>query len=386
MKPRLLYLCCDPGISPDGTKGASVHFRAMARAFAACGAALDPVLAREGDTSGFLPHRARVLPPQRGSGVAGELRQLAHGATVLGALEGLGPHDAVYERLSLFAGAGLAYARARDLPLAVEVNTPLWLEAERYRELHLRETAKALCLDVLRGADLVLTVSKALADRLAACGVPSRRQRVLGNGADLAAFDAAQPAERPVVLRDRPLLVFIGSLKPWHGLGFLARAFPKLRGRPGAGLWIVGDGPDRDTAAALAAVYPGDVVFEGPVPHDRIPGILKAADAVLAPYPLDAPDWFSPLKVVEALAARRPLIAGRVRCVVDTLGNADVPGLYEPDDEADFLRAVRDVMASGEKARPPEALRAGLDWRDKAAQVLEWLGLPAAAPEVAHDA
>ncbi|HZT56332.1 MAG TPA: hypothetical protein VFA35_08910, partial [Burkholderiaceae bacterium] len=109
---RVAYLCADPGIPPDGSKGASVHFRAMAAALLRSGVDLDVFMTREGDASVFAPHRARVVPTPRARGVAGEVLQLGHSGALLEALAGAGPHVAVYERLSLFAAAGLAHARA----------------------------------------------------------------------------------------------------------------------------------------------------------------------------------------------------------------------------------------------------------------------------------
>ena len=51
MKPlsrRLAYICSDPGIPADGSKGASVHFREMARALRGHGVRVDPFVARGG--------------------------------------------------------------------------------------------------------------------------------------------------------------------------------------------------------------------------------------------------------------------------------------------------------------------------------------------------
>ena len=50
---RVAYLCADPGIPPDGSKGASVHFRAMASALLRNGVELDVFMTREGDASDY---------------------------------------------------------------------------------------------------------------------------------------------------------------------------------------------------------------------------------------------------------------------------------------------------------------------------------------------
>lgn len=370
---RIAYLCADPGIPPDSSKGASVHFRAMAAAMARVGASLDVFMTRNGAVDGFLPHRAQIVPQPRAAGIAGEVTQLAHSLTLFDALTAAGPHTAIYERLSLFSAGGLAYARACGIPYVVEVNAPLWVEAAEFRSLHLAATAQALCVDVLRTADAVFAVSTELAKMLVAAGAPADRVHVLGNGADLASFQRATPAPRPKALQGKPVLLFAGSLKPWHGVEFLLAAFAALRKQRPCGLWIVGDGPAKDAVAAAARAMPDDIVQEGPVPHERMPELLAAADAICAPYPSSAPAYFSPLKIVEGLAARRPLIGSRVPCVLGELGGRDLPGLFEPDSIPGFVAAAERVLADPVRARADEGLVANLDWTAKARIVLPWL-------------
>lgn len=373
MTPRIAYVSADPGIPPDGSKGASVHFRAMAAAFARLGVALDVFVARAGDTAGFAPHRAHCVPTPRGQGAAGEVRQLGHAGTMLQAMQQAGPHLAVYERLSLYGLAGLAHARALGVPFVVEANAPLWREAADYRGLLLPNAARGICLDVLAAADRVFAVSRALATELVDSGVDASRIEVLGNGADLARFRSAVPAARPAALRGRPTLLFVGSLKPWHGVDFLLRAFTALRAERPVGLWIVGDGPERARAEVAQRAFPGDVVVEGAVAHERIPSLLQAADLVVAPYTSAAPHYFSPLKVVEALAAGRPLLASRVPCVLEALRGHTPPGLFAPDDVCDFVAAANRLLAAGPAAGGlgiAADLVDALDWTNQAQRVL----------------
>jgi glycosyltransferase involved in cell wall biosynthesis len=383
---RIAYLTADAGIPPDSAKGASVHFRELARAFARLGVPLDVFLAREGDVSGFRPHRAQTVPTPRAPGLVGEVVQLCHNEAMLAALQESGPHAAVYERLSLFGAAGLAHAHALGVPFAVEVNAPLWREAAAYRSLHLREAGRGVCLDTLRLADRVFVVSRALGDELAEAGVSPERIEVLGNGADLARFRNATPAPKPPALVGRPTLVFLGSMKPWHGVGFLLTAFAALRRRIPCGLWIVGDGPERDAVAAAARAMPHDIVWSGAVGHEEVPAILAAADLTVAPYTALSPAYFSPLKIVEALAAGSPLLASRVPCVLETLRDFRPRGLFEADDVDDFVRAAEDALRNPEPV--PASLIEDLDWTSKAARIARALRVDTGAmlhsQEVTH--
>ncbi len=342
MSLRLAYLCSDPGIPIDGSKGASVHFRELGGALATSGAQVHAFVAR-GEQSAVPGIPVLVVPAPAASGATREAAQVSGALAMVAAMEAHAPFDAVYERLSLFGVAGLLYARRHGVPLLVEVNAPLWEEAERYRSLHLPRAAQALALDVLDAAARVLVVSRELGRQLVACGIAADKIVVQPNGVNETLFAAAPAAERPAVFGTRPVLAFVGSLKPWHGVEFLLAAHAEHHRR--FGLWVVGDGPLRDAVAAAARQHPDAVVCEGGVPHARVPSVLKAAHAAVAPYPADAPAYFCPLKVVEALALGCPLVASRVPCVTDVV--ADAPGvhLFDPGDTAGFAAAVARAVA-----------------------------------------
>jgi glycosyltransferase involved in cell wall biosynthesis len=107
-----------------------------------------------------------------------------------------------------------------------------------------------------------------------------------------------------------------------------------------------------------------------------MPALLQAADVVLAPYPAAAPAYFSPLKLVEALAAGRPVLASRVPCVLDTLQGHEPIGLFAADDIADFVTTALRVLDRGPQAATigiDPARIAALDWSHKAAHILSLL-------------
>jgi glycosyltransferase involved in cell wall biosynthesis len=136
---------------------------------------------------------------------------------------------------------------------------------------------------------------------------------------------------------------------------------------------VIGDGPARAEVEAMAAQMPEDVVYEGPVEHETMGSYLAAADAICAPYPSAAPGYFSPLKVVEGLAARKPLIGIRVPCVLGELGGEDLPGLFDADSIEGFVAAAERVLDNPRAALASERLVQNLDWRQKARIVLPWL-------------
>ena len=380
---RILYICSDFGIPVFGHKGASVHLRAMARALrdlehdvCVVSPATEPCGNPDFDV------RVETLAPQAGhhevvrelrridkafdaldSGheprLGYEVRNLLYARTVAQAAEHFANLDVdlIYERYALFASGGLALARSLGVPHVLEVNAPLVLEQDKARGLQLRELALRIEKQVWCETDAVLVVSESLRDYALGHGVAAERLSVVPNGVDSARFDVA-PAERARVrarydANGHDVIGFVGSLKSWHGTDVLVRAFARLREtRPTLHLWVVGDGPMRESLEAEATQHglADAVQFTGAVDHARVPELIAAMDVAVAPYlPSDA-FYFSPIKIYEYMACGVPVVAsdlGQIRAL----------------DEAGLLTSV----APGDDAALADALARTLDRPDDAA-------------------
>ncbi|MBO0712563.1 MAG: glycosyltransferase, partial [Acetobacteraceae bacterium] len=134
-------------------------------------------------------------------------------------------------------------------------------------------------------------VSEPLADALARNGVNECKIDVSPNGVATERFPRSH--------RDRARFVvgFAGSLKPWHGLDTLVDAMAEV---PDAHLEVVGHGP----LAHLLDAIPADRVTRlGARPHSEVIGLMAGWDIGVAPYAPIEHFWFSPLKVLEYMAA-----------------------------------------------------------------------------------
>jgi glycosyltransferase involved in cell wall biosynthesis len=359
---RLAYLSTDPGIPYGAAKGASVHVAAIAEAVSAEQNDV-LVLANAVDSAASPPAGVTVeaLPgPGKGASTAERLdfqEELA--AWVEHRLERFGA-NALYERVALHSAAGASVAKRLGIPHLVELNAPLVEEAARYRKLDEREAAERLERVTLRSADLVLAVSPPLADYARAKG--GSRVEVLQNAA---AIERYPPTERS---GGHPVAVFAGSLRPWHGVETIAAAW-RLLGSSAPRLLVVGDGPSNGLLRGLAATVTGRV------PPARVPCLLAGAAIGLAPYSADAPDYFSPLKLFDYLAAGLATIVAdlpAVRAVVDRDSAVMIP---RGDAEA-LADAVAALCAdSSERKRLGKNGRALVEaehtWVHRARRILE---------------
>src|SRR5690606_3624236 len=83
-----------------------------------------------------------------------------------------------------------------------------------------------------------------------------------------------------------PVVVFVGTLKPWHGVEDLVRA-AALAQVPWR-LRLVGDGPVRARLEELAAEHGVELEMVGAVPPEQVPAALEGALIAVAPYPASA--------------------------------------------------------------------------------------------------
>ena len=369
---RIAYLLPDPGIPVGGTKGASVHVAEVTRALVAAG---HRVLLLAMRASGDAPPgvELRVLDPgPLGRGPEADPARVAAGARFYLEAELLVRAfrpELLYERLSAFAGGGTDLARRLGVTRLVEVNAPVTAERAGYRGMADASVGERLERRALEGAH-VLVVSEPLAAWARSRGAAS--VRVVSNGVDVARF-AHDPAGAARVratlgIEGARVVGFAGSLKPWHGVDVLLAAAARLAPeRPDLRVLVVGDGPERTRLEAMAAHLPGRVTFTGAIPSAEMPAHLATFDVATAPYVAPAGSlgfYFSPMKVVEAMAAARPLVASRFPSIEDLV--AGCARLVQPGDDAALAEAIGrtlddpDAATIAERARQRTA--ADHDW------------------------
>jgi len=359
---RIAYVCADPGIPLCGAKGASLHLRSLAAALARRGHELVVVCARA-DGPNPVPPGAQVV----------ELPSEAQVRWLIGEFDSAGI-ETVLERYSLPSGAALVAARALGLPFTLEVNAPLADEAARFRGLQDVDMWRERERKLLADADRVVVVSTALLDHALDAGARPGAVSVVPNGVQLELFRrGGREAMRHQLGIDAATIVigFAGSLKPWHGVGLLLEAFASL---PSSyRLLILGEGPEREPLAAQARRLGlgARAIFTGAVLHAEIPAHLDAMDIGAAPFEPMAGFYFSPLKVVEYLAAGLPVVASGQGDLPLLVGDAGI--LYEPGSQDELTGALRrlgeDSALRSRLGRNAATRAATLDWDSVAARV-----------------
>jgi len=282
-------------------------------------------------------------------------------------LHALAPFDLVDAQFFYPDGpAAAAVARVLGLPLAIKArgaDVSLWGH-KPYANRMMRTAA--------RQAAGLLAVSRALADDMAAIGLPRGKIAVHYTGLDHAAFRPLDPAtsrqrlaQECGVPADGPLIASVGALISRKGQRFVIEALPAL---PGVRLALVGKGPDEAMLAALARQLgvADRVHFLGSLDHALLPVVLSASAAMVLPSASEglANAW------VEALACGTPLVITEAGGARELVTDA-VAGHIAARNAAAIAGAVLAVLASPPPRAAVAASVAGFSWQANAARLAE---------------
>jgi len=376
---RVLLIHTAPGIPLYGNHGGALHLREVIRAMDALGHRVTVVTRRRVRRAGDpqLPLPAQVIEPPRGTlpGVLQRVPQVDETAYDLRLRVTLREiccrvePTLIYERFSLFSAAGMRVARQRRIPGVLEVNAPLAQERETQEGLRAGRWTRDRERRVLRAAARVIAVSPGVAEYVRSRGVPGDRVRVIPNGVDPQRFSprprGAPPAELPQL--QRPFVIgFCGSLKPWHDLETLLDALAGEAALQEAALLVIGDGPRRAELRKRTTDLGIDarVAWAGERSEDEVPDLLALCHAVCVPGAAVPGDYFSPLKLLEAMALRLPVVASDLAGVRLVAGADDASVLLVPPGDAAALgralarlagdAGLRDRLGAANRARAEE--------------------------------
>lgn len=214
-------------------------------------------------------------------------------------------------------------------------------------------------------ASVLLAVSEALANDMAAIGFPEDKIRVHYTGLDR---DLFHPLDRLECRRHvaghfgfelpvgAPLLATIGALIPRKGQSLVIRALAQL---PEARLLLVGIGADEADLRGLATRegVAERVHFLGSLDHTLLPVVLSAADAMVLPSASEglANAW------VEALACGCPLVISDAGGARELLTEPAAGRIVEREPAA-IAGAVRALLADPPDREAVAATAARFSW------------------------
>jgi glycosyltransferase involved in cell wall biosynthesis len=312
------------------------------------------VAGRTWETAGR--HRAVYLSGVR---IPGAARLLRHdypiSPRVWSQLSAISPQCVVASGWSIFASqAAICWARAHRVPyvLVVESN-------DLGARTGWRRFVKGLVVPrIVKRAAMILVVGSAARRSMLDRGADPDAIDVFANTVDVEAFaaraaelrrDPNRLRERFALPMDRPVVVCVARLAAEKGLDTLVRAASLARSRPV--LFVVGEGPERTSLEAQAALLGVDARFVGDLPWARISEAYAAAD-IFALLSRHEP-WG--VAVTEAAASGLPLVlSDQVGAGFDLLRPGE-NGVRVAADDAEAAAVAFDELAASPERRAANA-------------------------------
>lgn len=194
----------------------------------------------------------------------------------------------------------------------------------------------------------VVAVSEQIEQSLQQHGVPREKLITIGNGVEIEAFLPRQTcAPRGLQRACGPVIGLVGRLIPEKGHCYLLQSAATVLGRfPEACFLFVGTGPELGNLEALTCSLglKDRVAFRGF--EADMPAIYSEIDVVVLPSLTEG----LPMTLIEAMTAKRPVIATDVGDIPKLVRNGETGLLVKPRDVGDLSGAILRLLSEPEYA------------------------------------
>lgn len=222
----------------------------------------------------------------------------------------------IIARAALFDVTAVSAARRFGAKLIYEMNAPMYYEHCVVNGLPLRRLVERWEGKILRCSDCIYTVSDVCRDMLCRhYGTEAEKYIVVPNGYmdELYDFSLEYREQTRLSVREREkysglfLVIFIGSLKPWHGISLLCETAALLSGDPKIHFLVAGDGEEYARVEEYCSTHK-NMTYKGKLPPEEMVHWLWASDLGIMPYRPEENFYFSPLKMYDMIGAGLPFI------------------------------------------------------------------------------
>jgi glycosyltransferase involved in cell wall biosynthesis len=267
----------------------------------------------------------------------------------------------------MLAGSDVFHSsnQVRRAPRGVKLTATIhdltcWLMPELHTEANVRAD-RTFAQNILRRADRLIAVSEnTRQDAIRLLGIAPEKIETIYSGVAGEYFDA-QPRKR-----ERPYVLYVGTIEPRKNLDVLLDAWKLLR----TDFELVIAGPEGWGSESTLARIRNEATYLGYVPEADLPGLV--AGAAVFVYPSLYEGFGFP--VVQAMAAGVPVVTSNTSCLPEVAGGAAV--LADPKSASEIARAIQRLIDS-ESTRAEFAGRgrrraAIFKWEPCAARTLEF--------------
>ncbi|MGM5630827.1 glycosyltransferase family 4 protein [Apibacter raozihei] len=145
-------------------------------------------------------------------------------------------------------------------------------------------------------------------------------------------------------------LVYFGALQPWQGVDILIKSFKYLEDYPQLKLIICSSVKEKFNKNYDKLIqnlgFKDKIIFYNELDKESLHYIIKNSKASVAPLKFGDRNMVQgccPIKILETMASKTPLIASDLPVVRELIGE-NYAFLFEPEDETDLSRCIRFIL------------------------------------------
>jgi glycosyltransferase involved in cell wall biosynthesis len=194
---------------------------------------------------------------------------------------------------------------------------------------------------------LILDTDEYVAWFRATYGLPADRFRLVPTGADDRIF---QPSPRHKTSPESCRVLYYGTFIPNHGVEYIVEAARLLAGTENVRFELVGDGPERPKAQAIAEQHGlSNVEFEDWLERSELLHRIEEADLCLGAFGTTPQSLMTVQnKIYEGLATARPVLTGDGPAIRRLLVHGEHVYLCPRADPEALAKAVRLLWSDGD--------------------------------------
>lgn len=222
----------------------------------------------------------------------------------------------IIARSTSFDVTAIYVAKHFNAKLIYEVNTPMFYESIVLHKEPLSKKIEQWERKILQESDYVYCVSNVCRNMLCEhyqlnddkfVVIPNGYMRKLYFESQEEKDDIRKNIRKKEKLIDQFIVIFVGSLKAWHGIVELCKIAEAIETYKDIAFLVLGDGEMHECVSDYAKTH-RNMLFKGKVDLNTMKNYLYASDLGIMPYEKREHFYYSPLKMYDLIGAGLPFI------------------------------------------------------------------------------
>lgn len=288
----------------------------------------------------------------------------------------------VIARSTAFDTTAVYLAEQFNARLIYEINTPMYYECGVTQREPLIKPIEKWERQIMESSDFIYTVSSVCRDMLCEhynlnhekfLVIPNGYMRELYVETEEERKKIRNEMRRQEHLEGKYIIIFIGSLKIWHGIESLCETAKLLNNEKKIHFIVLGDGDGHDLISDYAKLH-DNMLFKGKVSFETMKRYLYASDLGIMPYAPQNDFYFSPLKMFDMIGAGIPFIGTDVGQIKELCSEWKLEEMLIKNNEPSIIAdAVYHWMEkdTSEVKNTIHCIADRVSWNDRAGELIQ---------------